>query len=187
VKSLIRFIKSHPLRWSASILAFMFLAGCSQEVSGETTTYLLRSNDSDVPRAASQVLHALAKHLQSGAVLEAHLPLVGHVTMTPDASDPGVEKLSCTEGEPVEPNEAACLLLNLEGDFLRVQPVTWQSEAFYMYRIYVLPRSIFAGVDPAKDFVAIDVYLFQEPGLWKNVADAIHATSDELGARPFQP
>jgi hypothetical protein len=68
-----------------------------------------------------------------------------------------------------------------------VQPITWQSQDFYVYRIYVSARLILAKVDPAKDFVAIDVCLLNEPGLWEIVDRAIRRVAEDIGARPFRP
>jgi len=168
-------------------LAIMLLAACSLDDSTEITSYMLRSNDLDVPEASSQMLQSLATQLEAAGMLETPFPTVGNVSKAASPTEPGVELLKCVPGELVDPVKAACLLLNSHGDFIRVQPVTWESAAFYMYRIYVLPRSIFARVDPTKDFVAIDVFLMQEPGLWQTVADAILAASEDLKARPFQP
>jgi hypothetical protein len=168
-------------------LAMVSLAACKLDDSVGLTSYLLRSNDLDIPAASTRMLHRLASQLEAGGELEGQFPALGNVATLPNPTEPGVDLLQCVPGELDNPVEAACLLLNSQGDFLRVQPVTWQSAAFYMYRIYVLPRSIFARVDPTKDFVAIDVFLLQEPGLWQTVAEAILAASDDLGARPYRP
>jgi hypothetical protein len=109
------------------------------------------------------------------------------VVTEPDPSDPGVEVMSCAPGSPDEVGETSCILLSETKDFIRVQPVTWQSEVPFMYRIYVAPRSLFARVDLAKDFVALDVFGPGNAVLWQPVDQAIRDAAAELGARPFRP
>ena len=169
------------------VLALLALAACRPVKPVESTTFLLRSNDLNVQEASSHVIHILASQLEASGALEPRFPVTGNLATAPDPSEPSIELLQCMPGEPVDPDQPACLLLNQDGDFIRVLPITWQSQAFYMYRIYVLPRSLFARVDLSKDFVAVDPFLFQEPGLSDGVAQAIYNTTDELGARPFQP
>jgi hypothetical protein len=162
-------------------------AGCTAGDASDVTTFLLRSEQVDVPAAAARVRDALAAELRSEGLLDPPYPVVGHVTTTPDPSDPNVGFLRCTEGRSDDPQETGCILLNPGGDFVRVMPITWQSAAFYRYRVYVSPRSLFAKVDPTKDFVAIDVFLGQAPGLWDDTDQALRRAVQDLGARPFQP
>jgi hypothetical protein len=67
-------------------------------------------------------LDALASELQTEGLLESPYPVVGHVTTTPDPSEPNVEFLRCTEGRSDDPQETGCVLLNQAGDFARVMP-----------------------------------------------------------------
>jgi hypothetical protein len=112
--------------------------------------------------------------------------VIGHVTTAPDPLDPSVEVMHCTEGRSADPQGVACILLNQGGGFARVKPVTWQSAAFYRYRVYVSPRSLFARIDPSRDFVAIDVFLGQDAELGDDVAQGIRQAANKLGARPFR-
>jgi len=170
------------------VLMVMILAGaCCSSTSLETRTYLLRSKEADIQKVSSQMLHALAAELEAGGLLTSPYPVVGHVTTETHPSEKNVEVMRCAEGEPDGPEQQACIGLNREGDLIRVSPITWLSAAFHMYRIYVLPRSITARVDPAKDYVAIDVYLMSEPSWWQAMDEAIGAAAGKVGARPFHP
>ena len=162
-------------------------AGCTAGDISEVNTFRLRSEQADVQAAAGLVLDALASELRAENLLESPYPVIGHVTMTPDPLDPNVEVMHCTEGRSADPQGVACILLNQEGDFARVKPITWQSAAFYRYRVYISPRSFFARIDPSRDFVAIDVFLKEDSDLGDDVARAIPRAAQELGARPFRP
>ena len=172
---------------TAVLALFLLGAACGAGDHSDTHTFLLRSGEVNLQEATGEVLQVLVLELRAQDVLQSEYPMVGLVATAPDPSDPGVELLACREGGSDDPEATACILLDQSGDFVRVLPVTWQSAAPYMYRIYISPRSLFARVDPAKDFVAIDVYLLQEPGLWEPVAQAIGDAADHLGARPFRP
>ena len=161
--------------------------GCTAGNTSEVNTFRLRSEQADVQAAAGLVLDALASELQTEGLLEPPYPVVGHVTTTPDPLDPNVEVVHCTEGRSDDPQGVACILLNQAGDFARVKPITWQSAAFYRYRIYVSPRSLFARIDPSRDFVAIDMFLKEDSDLGDAVVQAIPRAAQELGARPFRP
>jgi len=113
-------------------------------------------------------------------------PVEGHVVTEPDPSDPGVERISCAPGSPGRIGEKRCILLNEEA-FIRVQPITWQSAAFFMYRVYIAPDSLCARVDPTKDFVAIDVFALNDAALWGPADQAIRSAATALGAMPFRP
>jgi hypothetical protein len=162
-------------------------AACSDREKPETNTFLLRREQVDVAQEAGAFLQRLTSSLQAQGVLEGSYPKTGVVTLTPDLLDPNANVMRCTPGQPVDPQVASCLLLNPAGDFARVQPVTWQSAAFYMYRIYVIPRTLFARVDLSKDFVAVDLFLMQETGRWDEIVQAVQEAAQELGARPYEP
>jgi hypothetical protein len=162
-------------------------AGCMAGDASDVTTFLLRNEQVDVRAAAGQVRDALAAELRAGGLLKSPYPVVGHVTTTSDPSDPNVGFMRCTEGWSDDPEETGCILLDPGGDFVRVMSITWQSAAFYRYRVYVSPRSLLAKVDPTKDFVAMDVFLEQDPGLWDDTDQAIRRAAQDLGAQPFQP
>jgi hypothetical protein len=163
------------------------VVGCTAGNTSEVNTFRLRSEQADVQAAAGQVLDALASELRAEELLESPHPVIGHVTATPDPLDPMVEVMHCTEGRSADPQGVACILLNQQGDFARVMPITWQSAAFYRYRVYVSPGSLFARIDPSRDFVAIDVFLKEDSDLGDDVARAIPRAAQKLGARPFRP
>ena len=160
--------------------------GCTAGDTSEVNTFRLRSEQADVQAVAGLVLDALASELRAEDLLESPYPVIGHVTTAPDPLDPSVEVMHCTEGRSADPQGVACILLNQGGGFARVKPVTWQSAAFYRYRVYVSPRSLFARIDPSRDFVAIDVFLGQDAELGDDVAQGIRQAANKLGARPFR-
>jgi hypothetical protein len=137
--------------------------------------------------AAGRVTDAVYRQLQAGKALAEGYPARGRLAIQPHPSDSGVEVMSCAPGSSDEAGETRCISLSKEGDFIRVQPITWQSAAAYMYWIYVAPRSPFARVDLAKDFVAIDVFGPENTLLWQPADQAIRRAGAELGARPFHP
>jgi hypothetical protein len=165
----------------------LLAAACNASSPSGENTFLLRGAGGDLQAVGDRVLQALALALRAQDVLEPRYPVKGYVMTAPDPSDAGAEQMRCMEGERAAPDDAACLLLNQGGDFVRVLPITWESAAPYMHRIYVAPRSLLAKVNPARDFVAIDVFLFQEPALRDAVGQAIRAAAAGLGARPFRP
>jgi hypothetical protein len=162
-------------------------AACTAGGSSEAHTFLLRTEQVDLQLATTQVRDTLVSELQAGDLLQSPYPVSGYVTTVPDPVDPNIEVMHCRAGLSEEPQDEACLSLNPAGDFIRLVPITWQSAAFYMYKIYVLPRSLLSRVDPAKDFVAIDVFLMDEPDLWDDIAQAIRQSAHRLGAQPFRP
>ena len=170
----------------AFLAGFVLLAGSCRPPAGTTTTSLLRTAQPDVVSASDRVADALYRQLQAGGSPAEGYPVRGHVIMEPDPSDPGVEVMSCAPGSSGETAEMRCILLS-ENDFIRVQPVTWQSAAFYMYRIYIAPRSPFARMDPAKDFIAIDLFGLGDGSQWPAADQAIRRAAAGLGARPFRP
>jgi hypothetical protein len=173
-------------RWSAILAGVVLLAASCRAPEGNTTTFLWRTAAPDVPAAADRVADAVIRQLETSRDLPQGYPLPGHVVTEPDPSEPGVERMSCAPGLPVEGGETRCILLSEDDDFIRVQPVTWQCEAFFMYRVYVARRSLFARVDPAKDFVAVDVFFPGNAALWQVADGAIRGAVSQLGARPFR-
>jgi hypothetical protein len=175
-------------RRSLALLAgFVLFAASCRATTGDTNTFLLRTAQPNVVAASNEVTNAVYRQLQAGGVLAEGCPVRGHLVTEPDLSDPGVERMSCAPGSSGEADETRCILLSEAGDFIRVRPITWQSEAAYTYRIYVASRSLIARVDPAKDFVAVDVFGPDDTVPWQPVDQAIRSAAAELGARPFRP
>jgi hypothetical protein len=98
-----------------------------------------------------------------------------------------MQTIDCTPVQALPYSSSDCILLNEHGDFVRAQAITWESAAFYMYRVYVSEKGRFVTVNPAKDFVALDVFVFEEPDLWDAVDQAIRTASAKIGARPYRP
>jgi hypothetical protein len=171
----------------ALLVGFVFFAASCRATTGDTNTFLLRTAQPNVVAASDEVTDAVYRQLQAGGALTDGYPARGHVVTEPDPSDPGVERMSCAPGSSGEADETRCILLSEAGDFIRVQPITWQSEAFFMYRVYLAPRSLFARVDPTKDFAAIDVFALDDAALWVPADQAIRRAVTDLGANPFRP
>ena len=172
---------------SLGILAgFVLVAASCQATTSDTNTFLLRTAEPNVVATSDEVMDAVYRRLQMAGGFPEGYPVQGHLVTEPDPSDTGVERISCAPASPGRIGEKRCILLNEEA-FIRVQPITWQSAAFFMYRVYVAPDSLFARVDPTKDFVAIDVFALDNAALWRPADRAIRSATAELGARPFRP
>jgi hypothetical protein len=169
------------------LAGFVLLSASCRATANDPNTFLLRGAQPDVVAASGEVTGAIYRQLQAGGALAEGYPVQGHIVTEPDPSEPGVERLSCAPGSSGEADETGCILLSGEADFIRVQPITWQSAAFFMVRVYVAPRSLFARVDPTKDFVAVDVFALGDAALWGPADQAIRRAAAELGARPFRP
>jgi hypothetical protein len=152
----------------------------------DATAFILRTAEPDVAAVSDTVTDAVYHQLQAGGGLADGYPGQGHLVTEPDPSDPGVERMSCAPGPPGKTGEKRCILLSDGNDFIRVQPITWQSAAFFMYRVYVAPGSLFARLDPTKDFVAVDLFALSDAALWGPADRAIRSAAAGLGARPFR-
>jgi hypothetical protein len=168
-------------------LAFaLLLAACLAPSSPHFSTYLLKTDAAGVEDISAQIGPVLLAKLQETGSFQEGYPLYGHYVTEDDPAHAGGQLARCS-GED-EPNaQEDCILLNQGGDFIRISPVTWQSAAFHMYRLYVAPRGLFVRVDPTQGYVAIDVFVQEEPDSWPAVQEAIEAAAGAIGARPFQP
>lgn len=165
----------------------LFLTACGGPKPEQSRTFLLRSDTQDVTQASEQLITEVMSQLEASHSLPPGYPLLGRVELQPDPSDPGVQIMRCAPTQLQSPTDTRCILINQHDDFIRAQAITWESAAFYMYRLYVAPKSLFARVNPAKDFVALDTFLLQEEALWEVVDAAIRAACAQTGARPFHP
>jgi hypothetical protein len=176
------------LAGSLVLLAGLVLVAAScQATTNDANTFLLRSAGPDVVATSDEVTERIFRQLQTTGALPEGYPVRGHVVTEPDPADPGVERMSCAPGTADKPGETRCILLSQEDDFIRVQPITWQSAALFMYRVYIAPDSLFARVDPTRDFVAIDVFALNNAALWGPADQAIRSAATAIGARPFRP
>jgi len=141
----------------------------------------------DFPAAARDLSAALAGEIAAGEVLQAGYPAPGRVVKIPDPAVPDISRLDCSATAAPAEGEDLCLSLNEGGDFIRIKVVTWQSQIFFKYKVYLLPRSILARVDPSQNFLAVDAYLFAEPDNWEAVDSAIRSAAGKIGARPYRP
>jgi hypothetical protein len=174
-------------RLFSAVVVILLGAACMKDNSSRVNTFLVRRDPVDVQAVTNEFFHALPPEIHKLNALDPRYPLTGYVSTVPDAADTAVELMQCNEGLTDEPEGDMCILLNQSGDFITLSPITWQSAAFHMYRIFVAPRSIFVRVDPTKDYVAIDVFLMNEPELWESVHKAIQNAAKSLGARSFKP
>jgi hypothetical protein len=174
-----------------SALLLLGLAPCLLACAGleldDSRAFLLRSDTLGVAEVAGQFTAGIASQLEQSPSLREGYPILGHVELIPQPSDPGAQVLRCTPGPVLLPRDSRCIRLNERGDFVRAQAVTWQSAAFYMYRVYVAPKALFARVDPARNFVGVDVFILEEAALGQVVDEAIRDAARRMGARPFHP
>jgi hypothetical protein len=175
------------MSWSAVLAGVALLAVSCRERGPEPTTFVWRAAGVEVAAASDRVADSVFRQMQAVGTLPQGYPQQGHMVSELDPTHPGAERISCSTGLAGSTGDRRCILLGEADEFIQVQPVTWQSAAFFMYRIYVTPRSPFARLDPAKDFVAVDVISPDNAALWQAADAAIRSAASELGARPFRP
>ena len=164
-----------------------FVSGCETDNGVGLPVFLLEADRPDVVSLAGEIINAISGDLDELDTLEAGYPLLGQIELQPDPSNPGTQTIDCAPVRKQPSQTSDCILLNQHGDFLRAQAITWESSVFYMYRVYVAEKGHFGRVNPAKDFVALDVFVFEEPDLWDAVDQAIRTASAKIGARPYRP
>ncbi len=165
------------------LLAFT-LSGCETDKGVGSPVFLLETDSPDVVSLAGEFIIAISIELEESDTLEEGFPRLGQIELLPDPSNPGMQTIDCASDQAPPSKTSDCILLNEHGDFVRAQAITWESAAFYMYRIYVAEKGRSVTVNPAKDFVALDVFVFEEPNLWHAVDQAIRTVLVDLGARP---
>ena len=168
-------------------LLFALSSACTRQANDDKRTFLLRTSQPDVPKASVWVLDVVASQLSESGSLDDGYPQQGYIEYTPDPADQNDQIMHCVSNQPQNTGMAGCILLDDVDDFIRIQPITWQSAAFFMVRVYIAPRSLLFKVDPTRDFVALDVFIAKDENLWHTVDDAIRAAMKEIGARPFRP
>jgi hypothetical protein len=140
----------------------------------------------EIAEVSERLLVAITSQLEESQLLGDGYPILGTIDVEPDPSNQAVQVMRCTAGHPAA-TDTPCILLNELGDFIKTDAITWESARLYLYKVYVAPKSIFARVNPVKDFVAIEVSVFEELDLWQVVEEAIRGAAAEIGARPFHP
>ena len=170
-----------------ALVFFFLLSGCAASEGDEIRTFLLQTDRPDVVQTAERLTEAVSAQLEGSQSLGKGYPILSRVEFEPDSSNPGAQKMRCPPTQAEGSATSDCILLNERGDFVRVQPITWQSAAFYMYRVYVAPEGFRVTVDPTKGFVALDVFVLEEVNLWEAVDQAIRESAAEIGAHPFRP
>ncbi|MGC9399961.1 MAG: hypothetical protein ACP5HM_12610 [Anaerolineae bacterium] len=205
-------MSKNPLMFTPGLLALvmgLLMSACTTpkaEIESPTTFLLRREHDPGTsplrlwPRyrgdvaplheivegAAEDISAALMAELQGTGTLQAGYPISGVVALTPDLHDPNVQHMHCAVEDASTSTSATCILLGESGDFIVIRPITYETAAFYPYRVYVSPRSPFLSLNPAEDFVALWPVV-QEQDLRLNVDQAIRAAAVGMGAYPFQP
>jgi hypothetical protein len=164
----------------------LLLAACLVSSPSHPTTYLLKTDAAGVEDISARIGPVLLVKLQETGSFRAGYPLYGHYVTQEDPAHTGGQLARCS-GEDEPNGQESCILLNQGGDFIRISPVTWQSAAFHMYRLYVAPMGLFVRVDPTQGYVAMDVFVQAEPDSWPVVQEAIEEAAGAIGARPFQP
>lgn len=162
------------------------LSACTGSKSDHNLAFVLRS-DKYVADVAVQMITTIADQLKESQSLSEGYPIVGYVKLEPDSSEAGVQVMKCVPAQELRSADTNCILLNRGGDFLEAQAITWESEAFHMYRVHVVQKGLFVQVNPVKDYVGLDLYLIEETDLWRTVDGAIQNSAAEIGAKPFHP
>ncbi|MFH2103627.1 MAG: hypothetical protein ABIJ39_09780 [Chloroflexota bacterium] len=184
-----KYTSTHPFTISALLLLGLTLClpACVGPRSDEIRTFLLRSDTVDIAEVPAQLITAISFQLEQSQALDEGYPIPGRIELEPDPYDPGAQLMRCVPAQLLPSTDTHCLRLDQHGAFVRAQAITWESAAFYMYRVYVAPKSIFARINPSKDFVALDVFILEDVSLWYAVDEAIRDAAVQTGARPFQP
>lgn len=170
----------------AALLLLGLLASCRPVGASPSSRFVLPDDVSQAGHATTGLLMALAGALENGADLASPYPVTGQVLRSPAPDNPNGSLEACAQ--PLAPVEDAmpCIGLNDGGDFIRLQPVTWQTEAVFMYLFYFAPTGS-GPIDPTRDFVAVDVFLQHQPEIFPVVEAAIQWAALEVGAVPYQP
>jgi hypothetical protein len=141
-----------------------------------------------VEQTALAMRDALVIELGTTGTLEQGYPVPGSIVLTPVAGDPNRSTITCDPyAAPADlGSHGVCLLLSAQDSFVRIRAITWQSAAVFQHRLYVMPRNLFARVDPTRDFVAVDIYAYDEPALFLELPDIVRSAMATLGARPYR-
>lgn len=167
------------------MLLFLAAACAPADQDDPITLFQLDSAELTPEQAAPMLLEQLAAELDASSDAEAGHPAVGSVILLPDPDNPNGNMAECSQEFDRENSSPDCILLNQAGDFVQVTPISYQSAAFHMIRIFVQSGS--GEVDFTRDYVAVDVYLMHEPGLWAEVMTAIANAARGVGAQSYQP
>jgi hypothetical protein len=171
-----------------AIVAGLALFACScRGFASSPSSFVYRTAGDDAETVSDKLTELIFHQLQASGSLAKGYPQQGHLVTEPDPSDPGTGRMSCAPGPADHVGDTRCVRLGDQEAFVRVQPVTRQSAAFFMYRVYVAPRSPSARVDPTKDFVAVDVFGLDSSSFWQTVDGTIRRAAVGLGATPFRP
>jgi hypothetical protein len=171
------------IRWSlAAVVISVGLAACAP-VPEHPSTFLVKMEAPDVHAATDQFIRQLQVGLTQ-VDLPAGYPRRGRIAQGEVEAESDSAVPGCQQSAPPEIGKD-CLLLSAAGDYLQVQAVTWESEVFHMYRVYVVPDELFVAFDPVKDYVAVDVILLPDSIAWEQVQTGIELAAEGLGARPI--
>ncbi len=160
------------------------LTGCRPAPPGASTQFVLPIKVTNAAQATSDLTQALVTALEQGGGLESPFPVTGQVISSSDPTSPQGSLQACAQ--PFVPVVGAlpCIILNNQGDFIRLQVVTWQTEAFFMFRFYFAPARG-AAIDPTRGFFAVDVLLEHQPESFASVAAAVKSAALGMGAVPY--
>jgi len=162
-------------------------SSCVARSQSELRTFLIRRPVAELPQLSAQLADAIAHELAQTDGLEAGYPGLGQSRLEPDPENANANLEFCRPLSTEAASSADCLLLSEAGDFVRLQPVDYLSAAFHMYRVYASPRVFLPSINPSRDYVALDVFVWQDAKLWEAVDQAILRAVSGLGGRPYQP
>lgn len=170
----------------ACALLLTLAASCSAPgTASPPTMFRLDRAELSPEQAAPLLLDRLADELDAHPDPLAGYPAVGSVILLPDPDNPSGTLSECAADAGGESSNRDCIRLNGAGDFLQVTPISYQSAAFHMIRIFVQPGS--REVDLTRDYVAVDIFLMHEPDQWGAVMTAIANAAQGLGAQTYRP
>lgn len=176
----------------ASVYIFLPLVVLVAAITSCDTTqqvilsYTLRMKEVDFEQAAGQVTEAIQAALSAGGQLAEGYPTQGAVIAAPIADQPGVSQMQCSPGVAASPGHDRCILLSIGGDFISIQEVNFESEMAHIVYVYLLPRSIFARVHPASNYIGIDAYVFADHTAWAAASLAIADGLKTIGAKIYR-
>jgi hypothetical protein len=170
--------------WWALVFACAILAACAP-IPENPSVFMLKMAEPDVQAASASLAGQLVTSLsQTG--LPSGYPKLGQVIVAEEDAQTGVRVLECLpSGSSV--SDQTCLLIDDDGDYLQVSAVTWQSEAYHMFRVYVVADEWFVSYDPTKDYVAVDVFVEQGEAAWQRARLGIERAVEAMGGRPIAP
>ena len=163
------------------------IRGSARRPSWGPSRWVLRVPGGDVNQGVERIAAAILRQAQGTPGFQQGYPQMGHVETTPHPEESGVQVMHCIPDALAGGDGDPCILLSDRDDFVRLQAVTWPSEAAHMLAVYVLPNSLFARVDPVQNYVALDIFTFSDYGLGERTDAVIRKALGDLPAKEYRP